>query len=975
MADYAQQLPLESSRRRRHTMAESCRAFGGFRRDRSRRLSDASVSSYDAPTQGDPGRRPPGSNTVNGRPRRSLGAGRACKKARLRLFDARNVSSVAMTNLPTGTVAFLMTDIEGSTRLITELGDAFPTLLDDHLAVLDQAISSNGGTLVSTEGDSVFAVFPSVREAINAAVAAQRALAGHAWPGDVKLGVRIGIHVGEAVLGGRDYTGLDVHRTARVMAAGHGGQVLVTQAARDLALASAADKVRFLDLGIHYLRDLPDPEHLFQIEGPGLASAFPPVRTQTAATHARLPTFLTRFIGRTREIAEIGELLGRERMVTLTGPGGTGKTRLAIEVARDCTDRYPEGSWFVALEALHDPALVLPSIATTLGVPDQPGRPIAAVLADYLTARHVLLILDNLEQVIEAAPEIGSLLASAEGLDILATSREPLSIAGEHVHQVQPLDLPAEPGVPTAKDVGTNEAVQLFVERARAGRSDFTLTDTNAPAVAAICRRLDGLPLAIELAAARSNLLSPNQIVSRLDHRLTLLATTRRDLPDRQRTLRGAIDWSYDLLSGPEQTFFRRFSVFSGGAELDAIRAVVDPEEALGTDALDLTSALVDQSLLRPTRIEDENRLDMLETIREYAAEHLAASPEDESETRARHATYYRDLAEASQGVLTDVRGDELLDRLDRELPNFRAAIAWSLESRLPETGLRIAAALRDFWHLRNHLLEGRRALRELLGASVDAGATPVRFQALATSGLLASWHGDYGSAAELFEAAVVMAGVAGDRRQLAMAKTGRGYATIGSRPESARDDLEDAIAIAREIGDQFVLFNALQALALTQIRLGDLGAARGSVLEAIALGEASGERYYNATNLLALGLIEARDGNPESGGHRIAEALRQLSAVGGRGGVSIALDVLATLALERGEPEQGARLAAAADRLRREVGGGPSTAIILLEEPLDHARRTMTQADFEQAIAVGRGFSTDEAVALGLEIAESGVG
>ncbi len=876
-----------------------------------------------------------------------------------------------MRNLPIGTVAFLMTDIEGSTRLITELGDAFPSLLDDHLALLGEAISSSGGTMVSTEGDSVFAVFPSVREAINAAVAAQRALAEHAWPGDVKLGVRIGIHVGEAVLGGRDYTGLDVHRTARVMAAGHGGQVLVTQAVRDLALGSIAADVRFLDLGIHSLRDLPGPEHLFQIEAPGLAADFPPIRTQTASAHARLPTFLTRFIGRTREIADVGDLLGRERMVTLIGPGGTGKTRLAIEVARNSSDRYSDGTWFVALDALRDPALVLPSIATTLGVQEQPGRPIAAVLADHLATRRMLLILDNLEQVIDAAPDIGGLLGDAPGLNILATSREPLSIAGEHVHQVQPLDPPAEPGQPTAQDIGANEAVQLFVERARAARSDFTLTDANAPAVAAICRRLDGLPLAIELAAARSNLLSPGQIVPLLDHRLTLLATTRRDLPDRQRTLRGAIDWSYDLLSAPEQTFFQRFSVFSGGAELDAIRAVVDPEVELGVDVIDLTSAMVDRSLLRPSRVGDGDRLAMLETIREYGAEHLAASPRDESDTRARHAGYYQDLAEATSDVLSNAHRDEVLDRLDRELPNFRAAIAWSLEAQ-PETGMRIAVALRDFWHMRNHLLEGRRALAELLQASIDSGATPVQFQSLTTGGMLASWHGDYGPAAEQLEAAVAMAGVVGDRRQLAMAKTGLGFATIGSRPTSARDDLEDAIEIAREIGDDTVLFNALQGLALTQIRLGDLGAARRSVTESIALGDASGEVFLNATNLLALGLIEARDGDPRAGGHRIAAALGQLHEAGGRGGVSIALDVVATLALERGRPEDGARLAAAADHLRQEVGGGPSTAIVLLEEPLDVARRAMAPADFERAVTAGSAMTMDGAVALAIEIAET---
>ena len=883
------------------------------------------------------------------------------------ILESGRVSWEPMRNLPTGTVAFLMTDIEGSTRLITRLGAAFPSLLDDHLAVLDEAIKSHGGTLVSTEGDSVFAVFPSVREAIDAAVIAQRALAAHPWPDGVELRVRVGIHVGEAVLGGTDYTGIDVHRTARVMAAGHGGQILVTQAVRDLAGGAASDQGGFRDLGVHSLRDLPEPEHLYQVLAPDLASDFPPPRSETRTRQPNLPTFLTRFIGRADEIAAVDGLVERERMVTLTGPGGTGKTRLAIEAARSLVDLYPDGTWFVPVDGIHDPALVLPAIATTLGVLDQPGRPIGVVLGEHLASRRTLVVLDNLEQVIEAAPDIGTLLGSAPGLDILATSREPLSIAGEHVYQVQPLGLPAEPGVPTAQDISANDAVTLFVERARAVRSDFSLSDTNAPAIAAICRRLDGLPLAIELAAARISLFSADQIVSRLDHRLELLATSRRDLPARQRTLRGAIDWSYDLLTAPEQAFFRRFSVFSRGADFEAIQGVIDPERSLGTDALDLASALVDRSLLRLTGTGGDNRLEMLETIREYAAEQLGSSA-DASEARARHAEHYRDLAEASADFLTSARRDEMLDRLDRELPNFRAAIGWSLEAQIPEIGLRIAVALRDFWNVRNHLIEGRRLLADLLAASANEGATSVRFQALIMSGILAASHGDYVAAAELADAAVAMAEVVGDRRRLAMAKMGRGYAVIGPRPTSAREDFVDAIAIARELDEKRSLFAALGGLTLACIRLGELGEARQAVLEAIALGEASGERYGNALNLLALGLIDAREGDPDAAGPRLAEALRLLHAAGANGGLSIAFDVLATLALERGEPERAVRLAAAADRLRREVGGGPSTAIILLEEPLDHARRTMAPADFELALAAGRALTTDEAVMLGLE-------
>jgi predicted ATPase/class 3 adenylate cyclase len=877
-----------------------------------------------------------------------------------------------MTKLPAGTVAFLKTDIEGSTRLVGLLGDAFPELLNDHFALLDKAVNDNGGTLVSSEGDSLFAVFPSTREAIAAAVLAQRELGAHRWPDGAAVSVRMGIHAGEAVFGGHDYTGIDVHRTARIMAAGHGSQVLVSEAAHALAGGGAADGIHFRDLGSHRLRDLPAPEHLYQLIAPGLRDDFPGLRTEPLVALTNLPASLTRFFGRARELAEVRDLMTEQRMVTLTGPGGSGKTRLAIETTRTLLDLYVDGVTFVALEVVRDPAIVLPTIAATLRVAEQPGSPIATVLAEFLASRRQLLVLDNLEQVIDAAADIAALLQAAPDLAVLVTSREPLSINGEHVYQVPPLALPAEPGVPTAGDIAANEAVELFVARARAARSDFSLSDANAPAIAAICRRLDGLPLAIELAAARINLLSPDEIVVRLDHRLALLTASRRDLPERQRTLRGAIDWSYDLLAGPEQAFFRRLSVFAGGAELDAIRAVVDAAGTLGSDALDLASALVDRSLLRSTRIGDGNRLDMLETIREYAAEHLAASPDEESEALARHATYYRDLAEASAGLLTDARRDQHLERLDRELANFRAAIAWSLGARLPETGLRIATGLREFWHIGNHLSEGRRALDELLSASAGDGATPLRFRAFTTGGLLASWHGDVGRMNELFEEAVAAAAATGDRRQIAIAKSGLGWAMLGSRPVFARDRLESAVALARELGDAEILFGALNGLTLACIGLGDIGAARRTVVEAIALGEAAGERYNNALNLVALGMIEAREGESDSGKQRMAEALRQLRAAGAHGGLSVALDALATLVFEQGEPERGTRLAAAADRLRREVGGGPSTAVVGEEEPLDRGRRTMAPADFERAVAEGRAMTTDEAVALGLEVAEN---
>ena len=526
-----------------------------------------------------------------------------------------------MTSLPTGTVAFFMSDIEGSTRLISAVGDAFPRLLDEHHSLMDAAIDAEGGTVVSTEGDSFFAVFSSARQAVAAAIHAQGEMAGHGWPMGAQVRVRIGIHAAEAMLGGKDYTGLELHRTARIMAAAWGGQIIISEAARVLSGADLPEGVTLRDLGVHRLRDIPQPERLYQLTPRGHELDFPTPRTMTITTPTNLPASMTRFIGRARELDEVRALMRSQRLLTLTGPGGSGKTRLSIETARTLLDEFPDGVWFVALEAVRDPKLVIPTISQTLGSREQAGRAVSDVLASRLTDERTLLVLDNLEQVVESAGDIAELLQATTSLAIVASSREPLSIAGEQVYLVPPLPLPEALAHPRAADVRESGSIELFVERARATRSDFHLTDENASAIAAICRRLDGLPLAIELAAARINVLAPDQILSRLEHRLTLLASSRRDLPDRQRTLRGAIDWSHDLLSGPERVLFRRCSVFTGGMDLEAIEALVDPEYEAGADVLALTTTLVDRNLLRSTYEGGLARLAMLETIREYAME------------------------------------------------------------------------------------------------------------------------------------------------------------------------------------------------------------------------------------------------------------------------------------------------------------------------------------------------------------------
>ena len=854
-----------------------------------------------------------------------------------------------------------MTDIEGSTQLVGRLGEAWSRLLDDHFALMRASIAAHGGTWISSEGDSVFAVFPSVRQAIAAAVEAQRALAAGDARDDDRLKARMGIHAGEAVLGGRDYTGIDVHRTARLAAAGHGGQILVSEAARSLTAELPAADLSYRDLGTHQLRDIPAPERIHQVVGPGLASEFPRLRTPSSTVRTNLTAPLTRFVGRTREVREVSELLQRERLVTLTGPGGTGKTRVAIETARKLPADYVDGVWFVPLDVVREPALVVPTIAATLAVAEEPGRPISIVLAERLGEKQTLLVLDNFEQVVEAAPEIGELLRAAPNLRVLATSREPLSILGEVVYPVAPLAVPAEPGAPTADQLQGLEAVELFVDRARAVRPGFQLTDANAPAIAAICRRLDGLPLALELAAARANLLSPDQILVRLDQRLTLLASSRRDLPERQRTLRAAIDWSHDLLSEPESVAFRRFSVFAGGADFDSLASVLDPDAELGIALLDLTSALVDRSLLSSIEEGGANRLGMLETIREYAAERLAAAGEERL-IRDRHAAHFQRLADTARHVLTDPRRDNILNWLDRELPNFRAALAWSLGGGDLEAGLDIASGLNNYWHTRGSISEGRIALAALLEASAGQPLTLARARATIVAADLAAWHMDFAAAGGLGAEALRLAEELGDPGLLLSAYVTNGWGAVGPMPAVAREYFSRAIELARRQGDDGLLRLAMGGLSVALLNLGELEEAEAMSVDVAERTEQAGDPYNAGYAHLGIGQIRLRRGDRRGAMSELAVALRRFRDAGADIGVALALDFMALAAIQTGDAARAVRLGAFADRLRREAGGGASTLISNDEPPLAQARRLMNAAEFDRAVAEGEAMDVDQA-------------
>lgn len=626
-----------------------------------------------------------------------------------------------MKELPTGTVTLLFTDIEGSTRLLQRAGDAYPSLLAEHRRVLRAAFSNHDGVEVDAQGDGFFVAFASAQDAAAAAVAAQQALAGHDWPDNSEIRVRIGLHTGEPTAVGGRYVGLAVHQGARVMAAGHGGQVLVSESTRALL----DDRFQARDLGEHRLKDLAGPHHLYQLLVEGLPADFPPLKTlENRPTN--LPVLANALIGRSRELKETQALLARDevRLLTLTGAGGTGKTRFALQIAAEQLEEFANGVFFVSLAPVRDWELVVPTIAQTLGLREQPGETRLETLTEYLSDKQLLLLLDNFEQVVPAAAEISGLLAAAPELNVLVTSRTPLRLSGERTYPVPPLELPNPEQLVDAGSLMECEAVRLFVERAQAATSDFAVTDVNVRAVAEICIRLDGLPLAIELAAPRVRALPAPALLRRLDQRLRLLTGGAQDVDERQRTLRATLEWSYDLLLDSEKVVFAELGTFIGGCRLEAAEAVCDPRGELGLEVLDSLESLVEKSLLLQRADPDgEPRFWMLETIREFAMELLADSSSF-ADARTRHAAYFRSLAE---NIDVESRtGDQavLFGRLDVETANIRTALEWAREAKDAELLLGLATPLWGFWATRGYVAEGRSALEDALALT---GERPAR--------------------------------------------------------------------------------------------------------------------------------------------------------------------------------------------------------------------------------------------------------
>ena len=673
-----------------------------------------------------------------------------------------------MTHIPppSGTVAFLFTDVEGSTRAWQAYGAAMGRAIARHDALLRAAIADHGGHVFKTVGDAFCAVFATVPDAIASAIDTQRTLDETTWEGVEPIRVRMAVHVGAAEERDADYFGPAVNRVARLLSAGHGGQVLLSLPAAELVRDSLPSNVALRDLGEHRLKDLARPEHVFDVLIHGLPRDFPPLVTLDARPN-NLPVELTAFVGREREAALLREMLLRPevRLLTLLGAGGVGKTRLALQVAADLIDALPDGVFFVPLAAIRESDLVVPAIAEALSVRETGGQPLLQAIRDRLRSAAALLLFDNFEQVIEAAPLLSELLRECRQLKIVVTSRSVLHVSGEHEFVVAPMGLPPAPGAKRiSADVALgSDAVHLFELRARAVKGDFALTDETAPVVVEICRKLDGLPLAIELAAARVRMLTPQAMLPRLESRLKLLAGGARDRPERQQTLRGAIAWSYDLLPSDQQVLLARMSVFAGGSFFEAAEAVCggwppgdlgldsDSLELAEVDLFDGIGALVEHSLLRQEEVGGDARYAMLETVREYGLERLSASGED-AELRRRHARFFLTLAEQAASELKGPTRGQWVKRLDADDDNLRSALAWALEAGVPAMALRLGRALNGYWRLRGHLTEGRTWLERALalGGEVDQSLSA---KVLNNLGNLANELGDYSRARSAYEA------------------------------------------------------------------------------------------------------------------------------------------------------------------------------------------------------------------------------
>lgn len=869
-----------------------------------------------------------------------------------------------MNGLPTGTVTFLFTDVEGSTRRVQELGAVWAEVVEQHDELMRAAVEDHGGTVIRIEGDSVFASFASAADGVGTAVAAQQALAAAEWAGGPLL-VRMGLHTGLGLLGGSDYIGIDVHRAARVASSAHGGQIVVSEATAPLIERSLPPGCELVDLGKHRLKDLADAETLLQVVVPGMRRDFPPLNTLDLVRH-NLPVQVTSFVGRAREIAEARRLLAVNRILTLLGPGGTGKTRLALQVAAEVSDEFSDGVFFVSLAEVADHRLIASTVLDALGVAPGAGEP-GERLQRLLATKSLLLVMDNFEHLSEGATIVSDIVRTSPGSKVLATSRVPLRVSGEQEMALDPLDVSTagpegDPGALERVD-----AVHLFLERAAAVQPDFALTPENAATVVELVRRLDGLPLAIELVVPRLRLLSVEAVLERLD--LSRLGGGSRDLPERHRTLWNAVAWSEEALTPAQRNLFCLLAAFAGGgalAEIEAVARKCDPD----SDVLEGLAALVETSLLR--RVDrGGDRFEMLVVIREYAAERLEDSGKRPMVEEA-HAEAYLALAEEAERHLLGRDRKKWLDALTLDHDNLRAATSFFVREQATDNALRIAWAMWRFWQIKGHIYEGRRLIDEVL--ALPGGEPLRRAKAVEASGGIAWWQGDLVRAKDEYEVALDLQRALGDPAEVANALYNHGLAVsfaagVAGGDPTGREALAEAEEIYRRLADRRGMGDVNWGLGnVTHFGEDDPAASleyfRAAIDDYAAAGSVFGEgwaRFEVGSALLGLGRLD-------EGEDALRRGLALLYESGDESAVVLFMIAFAALALARGDLARAYRLAGAAWALRDRSGLDIISIPQIEMEGVELATVEALTGPDAEAYRQGRSLSTAQAVALALE-------
>jgi predicted ATPase/class 3 adenylate cyclase len=833
--------------------------------------------------------------------------------------------------LPTGTVTFLFTDIQGSTPLWEQMPQEMEKAVAQHHAILRQAIESNGGAVVRILGDSFESAFRLATQALSAAIAAQRQLQSTQWGATGALEVRMGLHTGPAELdpkGNTPYAASHtLNRTARIMSAGHGGQILLSEESADLVRRALPEGVLIKDLGEYQLKGLSNLELIYQVCAPGLPENFPPLKSDSRSRH-NLPPELTPFIGRENEIAQVRELLHEHRLVTLTGSGGVGKTRLSLQVARASLEAFPDGVWFVELAPLVDPNLLPLTVATVLGLREEPGRPIMESLSDFLKKRQALIVLDNCEHLLSACALLAdNLIRQTQQVCIFCSSRENLGVSGETAYRVPSLAVPDPLHMPALIELQDYEAVRLFTERGRTVLPAFQVDAQNASTVVQICRRLDGIPLALELAAARLNMLTTEQLASRLNSAFRLLTGGNRTALPRQQTLRATIDWSYQLLSTSEQLLLQRLAVFQDGGTLETIEVVCSGKGLEGEEILDLLSGLFNKSIVIVEREQHvETRYRLLETVRQYAREKLFDAGES-TLFYDRHLAYFLALAEDTEPKMRTPEALDWLTILIREFGNFRAALSWALdgdENPNVEAGLRLACALLELWHTEIFHSEGYSWLNKGLSALVvgDQLNDAIRFRAYFAAGHLILPIGRLEEACQYFQKCLELAQKNGDIKSSIMAQSmlGESLAWQKRYPE-AQKLCHTSLEKCRPLGDQWLLAWALCRLGLTYLFHDENLLAKPFLEESLSIFEKIGDRLQVSDIFITLGMIAFEQGEYVKSQGYLMKCLNSGRARHSKWTAANALDNLGKIAYMHGDFHQMRAYADEGTTLKRETG------------------------------------------------------